>query len=420
MSDRRFALGFGLILLVGTAGRLGLMSRAWDRPLDDPDRYFDLARSVADGRGLGIDGRPTAYRPPLYPILLSIGVDRRRVTTFGLNLALGLATIGCVAVASLRWGSSRAAACLSATLVALDPVLISQAPAVMTETLAAFLVAAMLAAIDPSPRVPGLVLAGLLGGLAALSRPSLLPAVGLLAMGLCLVGPGRLVRRIVLATAFAIGVVVVLMPWALRNLGIFGEAVLTTTHGGYTFALANNPAYYDDVIDGPPGAVWSGPNQARWFERINRVGAGLAEPEADRAYYVEGVRTIGDRPGDFVRAAAARLGRFWSITPSSRVYPPALRLATAAWTIPFWILVGVAVIRRPVVAWPVVAALAVPVALTAVHAFYWTDLRMRAPAVPALALIAGTWGGRSRRAGASVPNLGGGPAGAAVTGSGST
>ena len=40
--------------------------------LSDPDNYLPLARSLADGRGFRLpDGGPTAYRPPLYPLLLA-------------------------------------------------------------------------------------------------------------------------------------------------------------------------------------------------------------------------------------------------------------------------------------------------------------------------------------------------------------
>ncbi len=40
--------------------------------------------------------------------------------------------------------------------------------------------------------------------------------------------------------------------------------------------------------------------------------------------------------------------------------------------------------------WPRIAAPLAILGLTLVHAFYWTDLRMRAPIVPAIALIAST------------------------------
>ena len=50
----------------------------------------------------------------------------------------------------------------------------------------------------------------------------------------------------------------VLAPWAVRNALVLGEPVWTTTHGGYTLALANNEVYYRDVLGGSPGQVWYG------------------------------------------------------------------------------------------------------------------------------------------------------------------
>ena len=38
---------------------------------DDPDNYLPMARSLASGEGFAFKGRPTAYRPPLYPLMLA-------------------------------------------------------------------------------------------------------------------------------------------------------------------------------------------------------------------------------------------------------------------------------------------------------------------------------------------------------------
>ena len=38
------------------------------------------------------------------------------------------------------------------------------------------------------------------------------------------------------------------------------------TNGGYTLALANNPVYYRDVLNGPSGRVWSGQDQWEWWD----------------------------------------------------------------------------------------------------------------------------------------------------------
>jgi hypothetical protein len=179
-----------------------------------------------------------------------------------------------------------------------------------------------------------------------------------------------------------------MVPWVWRNARVIGEPVLTTTHGGYTLALANNPVYYEEVLNGPPGAVWSGPRQQAWWERVNRELAGLPEGEADRRLRAAALRLAFDRPGDFLRASLARLGRFWGLAPAPGIYPWWLRLATAVWTAPLWIALVIGLASRETWRWPRVAAAATIAALSAVHAVYWTDLRMRAPVVPAIALVA--------------------------------
>ena len=66
-------------------------------PFDDPDNYLPLAGSLARGEGLAWNGRPTAYRPPLYPMLLAplvkLGGERPILGIALLHLALGAATV---------------------------------------------------------------------------------------------------------------------------------------------------------------------------------------------------------------------------------------------------------------------------------------------------------------------------------------
>lgn len=380
-----------LLILLGLALRVAVMLPLHAEPPNDPDNYLTLARSIADGHGFRVADRPTAYRPPLYPVLLAPGVAALGLpaTTWvvALHLVAGTTAIGLTGLAARRWGLSDRSAALAMFVVACDPVLVSQSRGVMTEPLAAALVAAMLATVGRTPTPGSAALSGLVGGLAALCRPSLLPATLLISATLLLVSSSRWNQRVRLTAAMLAAMAATMSPWAIRNTLVLDSPIWTTTHGGYTLLLANNEAYFDDVLEGPL-AVWSGPNQARWFTEVNRIAEGLPEPEADRLFRRMAIEAVRDRPKDAFHATLGRISRFWGISPSSAVYGRGLRLATSVWTVPLWIALALGLGRWSTWQWPRIAAPAMVISLALVHCIYWTDLRMRAPVVPAIALIA--------------------------------
>ena len=386
LTDRR---ALRLVLLFSLIVRSAVSLTGPGTPVD-PDGYLPLARSLAAGRGLCFEDRqPTAYRPPLYPIVLApiVGCLGRFAPTgiALLHLGLGLGAVGLTFATARRWGLSVGRASLAGLIVGLDPVAVSQSRSVMTETLALFLVALNLALVA-RPRRDRFV-AGASFGLAALCRPSLLPGGMLSALAIAF-DEGSIRSRLRSLLAFGLGMILPLVPWGVRNAYHFGSPVWTTTHGGYTLALANNPVYYAEVLDGPPDAVWTGPNQAAWRDRVGIETAGMGQVEADRYLRDQGLRMLRERPRDFVRASIGRIGRFWGVAPSARVYPARLRILTAVWTVPLWIGLAVGLCRRDVWRWPGITAPMIIIGLSAVHLVYWTDLRMRVPVVPAIALIA--------------------------------
>lgn len=388
-------------MLVAVVVRIAVMAPASGR-FNDPDNYLPLARSIAQGEGLARKGKPTAYRPPLYPIILApvVGVsgDHWKAPVALLHLALGAGTAGFAALAAARVGLSQRRALIAGLIVAMDPVLAWQARFVMTETLAAFLIAGALAALANRSWWSSPLGGGLLG-LAALCRPSLLPGAGLVVLASVVGGSGDRRERLQRGAVIALAVGLTLAPWAARNYSVFGEPVWTTTHGGYTLALANNEAYYLDVLDGPPGAVWTGRNQRLFWDSVNQSTAGLSEPEADRRLRDSVVALAKAEPRRFARACLARLESFWGVAPAAVVYGRAVQVATFAWTAPLWVALVIGLTRPRAWRWPMIAAVAVIVGLTAVHAFYWTDMRMRAPIVPAIALVAASAGWSPTRRG---------------------
>ncbi len=384
------------------------LSRLQDIPID-PDHYVELASSLIAGQGFVYDGRPTAYRPPLYPIAIAPLVALfGQGWSFHAALVVFQAMLGGATTYFAMQAASRAvlrpsqneqvdapsvpcqkwvlASIVTGVLTALDPVLVSQTPLVMTETLAAFLLTGASHAIMHARYRQ----AGLWFGASALCRPSLLACMLLAVMCRAIpTGTDDAKRRFADASRMTIFCCILLLPWGLRNQIRFGEPVLTTTHGGYTLALANNKIYYEDVVFGPAGAVWSGPRQQAWMDSIGTDTVGLPEPEADRRIKAKAVRFIREHPRGFAIACIHRQLRFWSVAPSAQVFGPRVRALCALWTIPFWFLVLISLRLRSAWTWPVMALLAMCAALAIVHCVYWTDIRMRAPIVPTLAILAG-------------------------------
>lgn len=371
--------------------RAAVVFMAAGRPIEDPDNYLPLARSIARGDGFALANRPTAYRPPLYPIVLApvafLNGDRLFAAVVMIHLAAGVGTSLATWWAARRWGLSINQAAFAGVVVACDPTLVVQCRSVMTETLAAFLIAFALAALADSHRLRSAIGGGVALGLAGLCRPSTLAGAALIVLAGVFFPPGAAWSRIQRSAIVAMVVLAMLSPWAIRNYAIFGEPIWTTTHGGYTLALANNPVYYREVLDAPGSAVWSGPGQKAWFDQISRATSGMSEPESDRWLRAEAIRTIRAEPREFAGAAVARLARFWGVAPSSAVYPMWLRAVSAAWTIPLWVLLILGLARAEMWTWPSVTALAIVLGLTLLHVVFWTDQRMRAPVVPAIALI---------------------------------
>jgi 4-amino-4-deoxy-L-arabinose transferase-like glycosyltransferase len=378
------------IILLAVALRGAVM--AW-KPgaFDDPDNYLPLAQSLAGGDGFVLKGRATAYRPPLYPLMLAPLVWNKGEAVFTgiaiLHLALGAGTVWLTAMAAQGSGLSSHRAFVAAFIVACDPVLAWQSRSVMTETPAAFLLALGFAGLC-WPGAWGPLAGGAGLGLAALCRPSMLPGTLLSIAAAAIAQPGSRSTRLVRAGLMGFAVLIVLSPWMIRNLVRFGEPIWTTTHGGYTLALANNPVYYREVLAGPPGRVWTGHDQWIWWDSVNRHTTGMSEPQADRYLRDEALRLARAEPAAFGRATLARLAHFWAVAPAAAVYPAPARWATLFWSIPLFLALAIGLFQPGVWKWPRVSAPLAILGLTLVHAFFWTDMRMRAPIVPAIALVA--------------------------------
>ncbi len=225
------------------------MAAAWNQFSQDPDAYRLIAENLLDH---GVFSRspqggpvePTAFRPPLYPLLLVATAWHGRVTEWSvaaLHLVLGIVTVLWTLWLARRW-SLGSGAWLAALLVAIDPILLNQSAQVMTETLATCLAVggllAMTHALD-KPEWWSTLLAGMIIGLAALCRPTFLIWAALIFLySLC--------RFAMVVGTAPLGDI---CSWRARGTFAlddaesngFGRPIFATTHGGYTLLLGNNP-----------------------------------------------------------------------------------------------------------------------------------------------------------------------------------
>lgn len=419
MSWRRL----GLVVLAALVVRGGFLAVA-HRGLDaDPDAYRLIARWVRDEGTLAkrVPGTtdqfvPTAYRPPLYPLVLaSLGgassAPPERVAV--LHVVLGVATVALTWLVARRYLAEWAAG-VAAALVALDPILLNQSAQIMTETPAAFLAVATVASLDKflaTRRLRWALLAGVVLGLAALCRPTFLPFVPVFGATVWWCGRNRTNEPTLALDTILCGAPVVLLvaalvvaPWVIRNRLVMGRWIATTTHGGYTLLLGNNDDFYRYLRERSAGEVWTPMSDE---QLMNDCRATVAESEWPSPATVEAElfddalayrcarTTIRREPTLFVRACGDRILQFWNPLPHARSATESGRARAARYAVAVWYLVVyvAAVIglwrqRCRLVASPWIWALWLVLGFVAAHTAYWSNPRMRGPVMPVIALVA--------------------------------
>jgi len=440
----------GSLLLFTLLVRGGVLWAMRGNLQQDPDAYREIAEFLVQ-RGefalgklspLESASRPvaTAYRPPLYPVILSNlpsadGEHISLIKVSGLHLLLGVATVWLTWLAARRMvfaGDQNAAAgiglpTVAGLIVACDPLLLNQQTLVMTETLAAFLAIMSLWCLGRFDRTRSWFDAGLAGGgigLAVLCRPTFLPWLGLVAIAMLFVRgrnsevknpnskKGRehalairwaawwshLSFRVANAVALVVAAAAVISPWAIRNYREFGKPIVATTHGGYTLLLGNNEDFYRWLGQTNDGLPWDARGlQARLWQRWSTKLQSFNRSELafDEMCYEQARHAIYKMPGTFIYACAYRVGQLWSplphkLKPDESMSRRLLRYATCAWYCGVYVLAAIGVwrLRWKLFSPPWVWGVLLCFVFTAVHTFYFTNIRMRAPLMPFVAIVA--------------------------------
>jgi Dolichyl-phosphate-mannose-protein mannosyltransferase len=321
--SRGVAAAVGVALLVRVLFAFGY----WvDKPLThDEQEYLQLAQNAAAGRGLTYDSPEGTTeierfgRAPLYPLLLSI-VARTTPPSQQLTAIRFLQSmLGAVAIVLLalitRRAAGPAAAAIAAWLAAMYPPLVWLPAYVFSETLYLPLAFSNVLLLDKlidagrrHPSVPSLMLlaCGVVGGLAALTRP--VHVVFLLIVGAWLV----LRRRVQWAMLIAVGALIVIAPWTMRNFQEHGRLVLIASEGGITFWTGNHP------LSPGEGDMAANPAIKRDNQRLRAEHPGLSAEELEPIYYREALARIASRPLWWIGLELRKL--FYLIVPIGPSY----------------------------------------------------------------------------------------------------
>jgi 4-amino-4-deoxy-L-arabinose transferase-like glycosyltransferase len=416
------------ILLLGVGLRVG---EAWDgrAPVFDAAAYAAIARNLDEGNGFTVGVKATQpsddYSPGL-PLFVAglykvTGGVHERLARLVLALLGALAPLFAYLIArrlvqpvdvcnpegdnGLRVGGRAVVAGLIAALaVAIYPATIEYTGMLMTEPLAATLLAGALLGIlwagdGSSPwrwLVPGLTLGAL-----ALVRPEYL-AVGLLLAVLVFLRqrlhmPWR--RALLTAAVVVLGIVVVVAPWTVRNAFALHRFVAVSTGGGQVlYAGTYLPS------DGNPEKVGAavvaehpelfGPHAVENL-RLEQILARLGESrypglEPDQALSKMGKEQLRDdiehHTGEYISFVAKKVGRIWSHGPRAVMREP-------VWEALHWALLGLGLLGLALLAylrrWEALLIGAVFLAITAISALLVASPRRVLVLIPLLAACAG-------------------------------
>lgn len=398
-----------LVLLVGGVIRLGLalgvewvLSSQPDRFFlvpGDAEGYWDLAGDLLTGADYEVYGR-YVLRMPGFPAILAVarwlGHDQRLVVRLVL-IAVSLAGIGGVYQLG-RVLYSHAVGVLAATFVAISPILAGFGVLILSEgAFATALVWALVAmacwlkALElpgwSRAIVMGAMISGLFSTAAILMRPTWLACAGLIpaALVVCAIISARehrlqlLLKSGLSAVVMGGTILLLLLPWALRNQSVSGKFTFTTLWVGASL--------YDGLHAGA-----TGDSDMTFFE-TDGVANRLQEREVDEEYRRRAWAFVAQHPWRTVELAIIKQIRYWNLVPN---YPEFRRwwilipvgLSTA------WLYAGICFeLMRTPRHWRALLFCGMPVLVFAgIHLLFVGSMRYRLPAeFPMAVLAASGW-----------------------------
>ena len=273
----------------------------------DAGAYDKLAANLLGGKGLILHEKIYSFRPYLFPLFLA-GV----YSLFGhsyLAAKIILAVISSFTCLLIYWlgkeSFGKNTGLIAMGISVIYPKFVYYSAYLCTETLYMFfLVLSFLFLIKYRHRLFlfNIVLAGVFFALASLTRSILFAFFPLVFIWL-VIGMKDKQKAFIRFLVFAFTVFFTMSPWIVRNHMMHHAFVPTTTEGGYSFWIGNNP------LATGGGHCYSSDSVA--FDKLSEV-------DRDKLYYKMGFDFIKKNPSKFIQLSFNKFLRFWRICPHQR------------------------------------------------------------------------------------------------------
>jgi hypothetical protein len=178
-------------------------------------------------------------------------------------------------------------------------------------------------------------------GFSALLNPSLLSVTAGLLLAGVIACPAPVRTRYLRQAALAVaGVLVFLLPWAIRNYLVLGSPILTRSNFGTEFWVSNGPGR---TFDHPHNYETYHPSQNAFeASQVYQLG----EVAYNRVRFAEAMEWVRAYPGKYLRLTAERIASWWFPPRPRIVLAPKLVLTLLAFA-GLWLMFR----RQPLVAW---------------------------------------------------------------------
>ena len=267
----------------------------------DEQRFWSVAGSLAERWSFEWEGA-RAHDMPLTSLMLApfaaagAGIVGAKI----LFALLSSCTIYIVGSIALHFSDTKTTAWIAGIAAAVYPFFVYYSALMLSETLFLFLVSLFfLLLLKGSART--LVAAGVVAGLAHLTRPTLSLFLPAAVVWLCLRQRAAWKHLALAAVLFF----VVILPWGVRNIGALGRFHLGTANSGHVLWEGNNP--YNTT-----GGVAAGD-----LRYLDEMPEGLGELERDRWQRDRAVEFIKGDPARFTGLAFKKFIRFWNLRPNA-------------------------------------------------------------------------------------------------------